>query len=321
MNIVYIALLFIASYLFGSIPSGLLIGKIRGVDPRKYGSGNIGATNITRIFGFKYGAITFILDALKGMIIIGVLRILVFSGVNVDFLIYIRGIDILPVYGMCSILGHVFNIFLHFKGGKGVATSFGIFLVLSPWAAAGAIIGYVGTIFIFAIGSLSSLVGLLVADLAGVLEIIILSEKNFLKDIIYLIFFFVITVIILVSHVQNIKRLSKGKESKFNLGIPKMKEIHNHQKLIAVNINNYFRENYNLDGLKYKTLYLTNKKICLIYKIKVITLTQDLLDRLNNDNKEFMVNIHRQTKYNYYLNVDLIISDNLSDNPSLIIKE
>jgi glycerol-3-phosphate acyltransferase PlsY len=245
------------------------------------------------------------------MILIGVLRIIILSGVNIDSIVYIRGIDILPVYGMFSIIGHVFSVFLKFKGGKGVSTSFGVILVLSPFGALGAAVGYFITLLIFAMGSLASLVGLLLADIVGVVEIILTSDKNFIKDVNYLIFFFVITVIIVIAHIKNIKRISKGTESKFKVGIPKIKEIHNFQKAKAIQIHNIL---FNLESSqsvnpKLLIFYLSNKKIQLVYKSKNLNLDYVVLEMINMANEVYSVSLHRRTKRHTYITVDFLQLD------------
>jgi glycerol-3-phosphate acyltransferase PlsY len=109
------------SYVIGSIPFGLLLGSsLLGVDVRKHGSGNIGASNVLRILGFPVGFVTFLLDALKGMAVV--------------FLARVFGADdiLIAASGLAVVAGHNWSIFLGFRGGKGVATTFGFFLALMP---------------------------------------------------------------------------------------------------------------------------------------------------------------------------------------------
>ncbi|VAV84176.1 Acyl-phosphate:glycerol-3-phosphate O-acyltransferase PlsY (EC 2.3.1.n3) [hydrothermal vent metagenome] len=113
--------LFIFAYLLGSIPMGLIVVRLcGGVDPRGVGSGNIGATNVGRTSGKKAGIITLIADALKGVIPVGVA---IYLG---------AGEFVIAEVGLLAILGHMFSVYLGFRGGKGVATACGIFIVISP---------------------------------------------------------------------------------------------------------------------------------------------------------------------------------------------
>jgi glycerol-3-phosphate acyltransferase PlsY len=118
----------LAGYLVGSIPFGLLVGRAKGVDVRKQGSGNIGATNVGRVLGARYGVVVFALDVLKGLIPVGLARSRLYGGSE-----GVAGLWLwLGVAGAC-ILGHMFPIYLRFKGGKGVATSLGAILGLFPY--------------------------------------------------------------------------------------------------------------------------------------------------------------------------------------------
>lgn len=131
----WLSLLPVAAYLYGSVPFGFLAAKlIKGVDIRRTGSGNIGATNAARALGFKFFPLIFLLDVSKGLLPTLAARLLVPEG---DFVPQPLAVGT----GLAAILGHVFPIYLRFKGGKAVATSTGVFLVLAPWAvliAAGA---------------------------------------------------------------------------------------------------------------------------------------------------------------------------------------
>jgi glycerol-3-phosphate acyltransferase PlsY len=115
----------------GSIPSGFLVGKARGIDIRKLGSGNIGATNVFRNLGKPAGSFVLFADALKGWVAAFVLSRLVanrFAFPSEDFE------WLAVVAGVCAILGHNYTCWLHFKGGKGVATSAGVLIALVPWS-------------------------------------------------------------------------------------------------------------------------------------------------------------------------------------------
>ena len=119
----------VAGYLLGSIPTGFLVAKSRGIDIRAVGSGNIGATNAFRILGKGAGAFVLLMDALKGWLAVAVLGVLLaelFPAVPVDYARITAGITV--------ILGHNYTCWLWFKGGKGIATSAGVLIALVPWA-------------------------------------------------------------------------------------------------------------------------------------------------------------------------------------------
>jgi glycerol-3-phosphate acyltransferase PlsY len=119
----------VAAYLLGSLPTGFLAAKARGIDIRTVGSGNIGATNAFRILGKRAGAFVLLVDALKGWLAVELVTqivLLIFPGTRPDYLQITAGIAV--------ILGHNYTCWLHFKGGKGVATSAGVLVALVPWA-------------------------------------------------------------------------------------------------------------------------------------------------------------------------------------------
>src|SRR3989339_755197 len=146
MTYVYIFLLMVLSYFLGSIPSGLIIGKVfKNIDIREFGSKNTGATNAVRVLGFRYGIFAFIFDSLKGALVI----LLVFLINNPSlYLVSEYNINISSLYGAVAVLGHVFPIYINFKGGKAVATSAGMIFAIEPWLALSVIIIFF--IFFFA---------------------------------------------------------------------------------------------------------------------------------------------------------------------------
>ena len=117
-----IALVCVLAYLLGSIPFGVVLAKLRQVDLRQHGSGNIGATNVSRTLGKTAGILTLIGDCGKGYLAVWIAEQLLEAQWAV------------AVAGLMAFLGHVFSVFLKFKGGKGVATGLGVFLYLMPWA-------------------------------------------------------------------------------------------------------------------------------------------------------------------------------------------
>ena len=139
-------LLCLAAYLFGSIPFGVVVARLNGVDLRKVGSGNIGATNVARALGKAWAVVVLAADAAKGFVP-------VWLGRRLDL-----PPSVVALAGFIAITGHMFTIFLRGRGGKGVATSLGVALALSPLAA---LTGFAVYILIFALTRLSSLGSLL----------------------------------------------------------------------------------------------------------------------------------------------------------------
>lgn len=188
--------LFIAAYLAGSIPCGILVSKFMGVpDPRLQGSGNIGATNISRVGGKKAGLITLIGDALKG-------AVPALAGIWLaPATPYIAGLA-----GLAAFLGHLYPIFLNFKGGKGIATTLGVFLILTPGAIAIEILLFLGIILGIRIVS----VGSLFAALTLPVFICLLDYPK-----VYVLVALVIATLTIYKHRENLKRLLEGQEPKF----------------------------------------------------------------------------------------------------------
>lgn len=184
-----------AAYLLGSIPTGLLLGKIYGIDVRKEGSGNIGATNLYRTVGRKVGVITLIFDCLKGMLPVLIAWKLAPGNPSLQAWV-----------GLAAFCGHVFSIFLLFKGGKGVATALGVYLALAPVAVLGAIAVFLLMVAIWRYISLGSIAA------AAVLPVIVLFRPHS-KEL--LISTAIISTVVILKHHTNIRRLFDGSESKF----------------------------------------------------------------------------------------------------------
>ncbi len=157
------------AFLLGSVPFGLFVARMfRAGDIRAQGSGNIGATNVSRVAGFwPAGAVTLALDMLKGAL--PVLFLAIDDGATIGSWFgepqYAAPTTLVWLAGFVAILGHCFSPWLRFKGGKGVATGFGAIAVLSPWGALGGAIAFAVTFLTKRIGSLSSLTGLLFASI------------------------------------------------------------------------------------------------------------------------------------------------------------
>lgn len=193
-NIFAMLIVTASAYLIGSIPTGLLLGKAYGIDVRKEGSGNIGATNLYRTVGRNVGIITLVGDSLKGLLPVLLVK---FSSFPVEFAAWV---------GLAAFCGHVFSVFLKFKGGKGVATALGVFLALAPLAVAIAIALFAGLMLIWRYVSLGSIF----AAASMPLAVFIMGGSRTLTAVT-----FTISLIVIVRHRENIGRLLSGKESKF----------------------------------------------------------------------------------------------------------
>ena len=183
-----------AAYFAGAIPFGFLIGRMRGVDVRTVGSKNIGATNVYRTVGKKWGLIAFLCDFLKGFV--PTFAAAKYSGCGAD----------LPVaVGLACVIGHTLTVFMKFKGGKGVATAFGMMIALIPWLAVGALVLFVLTVWLSHYISLGSC---LAAAALGV-SIWFWECPLSLKIVVSL-----ITVFVIAKHKSNIRRLIAGCENR-----------------------------------------------------------------------------------------------------------
>lgn len=191
---------FLSAYLAGSIPFGLIMGYwVKGLDVRKHGSGNLGATNVFRVVGKKWGIAVLVLDALKGFLAICLIG---------RFMPELSPVVRLAL-GITAILGHVFPVWLKFKGGKGVATSLGVFLALIPGPAA---VTFGLWILIFALSRIISLASLLAACLfPGVIFVMLGGQP---ERPIYFVISLLLMGFISYTHRANIARLVRGEEKK-----------------------------------------------------------------------------------------------------------
>jgi glycerol-3-phosphate acyltransferase PlsY len=211
-----IALLFLASFLVGSIPFGILMARAFNVkDLQSKGSGNIGATNVARVAGFwPAGFLTFLFDFLKGVVPVLMVSLPVFQTwwQNSWSQFYSSGqigINTIWMVGFCAVLGHCFSPWVKFKGGKGVATGLGVIAILTPLAALIGVLGFGFCFFKTKLGSLSSVVGLIAAAVSY------LVEKPSQQYGAYLWIGAALIALILVRHEPNIDALLSGNERKF----------------------------------------------------------------------------------------------------------
>lgn len=193
------------AYLIGSIPTALLISrKFFGIDIREYGSGNMGATNTFRVLGSRYGTIVMIVDILKGVVA---------SSLYVIIPFYVDGDNELEItnliigLGMAAVLGHIFPIFAHFKGGKGVATLFGMVLAMQPIIAGCCVGVFLLVLYLTRYVSLSSILA------AAMLPISVLWIWNE-SETLYRVFALFVAILVIFTHQKNIGRLIRGVESR-----------------------------------------------------------------------------------------------------------
>lgn len=196
-----IALFAIFSFLLGSIPFGLVLSKyIAGKDIREMGSGNIGATNVLRSAGKTLGILTLVLDILKGYVVILIVQHLG-DIININYPLNAS----IFIAGLSVFLGHIFSIFLKFKGGKGVAVSLGVFLAISPYSALLGIAVFIIVVMLSKYVSMGSILGAI-----SVIFWTVYFKASFSICILSI----VIGLLIIYKHKTNIQRLLNGTENK-----------------------------------------------------------------------------------------------------------
>ena len=187
-------LLILGAYLIGSIPTGVIVGRMRGFDPRAVGSGNIGTSNVARAGGTSAALLTFAGDVLKGAIPVIVAKAAGFPAATIAWV------------GLAAFIGAICSVFLRFRGGKGVAAALGIWLAISPMVILFALAAF-GLVFaISRIMSLASMAAAIVLPPA----VAILGLPHH-----YLLVAILMTALVLFRHRENIMRLSRGEEPKF----------------------------------------------------------------------------------------------------------
>lgn len=209
----------VGAYLLGSIPVGyLLVRLIRHEDIRSVGSGNIGATNVLRSGGKGLGALTFLLDVLKGCSAVWFAE-LVWAGL----VLYVHITPAMPyrdfqaLGAICAVLGHMFPVWLRFRGGKGVATGFGVFLVAAPWAAIASITVFAVLLATTRFVSVASILG--AASFPVFAWLFVRGDK----PLFFLAVQCAVSLLIIVKHHQNIRRLLSGSESRIGAKLQERK--------------------------------------------------------------------------------------------------
>jgi acyl phosphate:glycerol-3-phosphate acyltransferase len=194
MNLTKISVLCIIAFLTGSIPFGVVLAKLQKVDIRAQGSGNIGATNVARVMGKKAGLLTLLGDLIKGLVIVAVAQSIYEKETSV------------ALAGLMVFLGHLYSVFLKFKGGKGVATSLGLFSFIMPWATLGAVGIFSASLWISNTVSLSSIIAAIFLPLFAI---------YFKLPLPYIYLAVIIGLFTLQRHYGNVIRLIDGTEPKF----------------------------------------------------------------------------------------------------------
>lgn len=196
-------LLIILAYLIGSIPTSVWVSRyFFGVDIRDYGSGNAGATNTYRVLGSKWGTFVMVCDILKGVLATS-LYILIPYYMHDEW----DRTNFMVGLGLSAVLGHIFPIFADFKGGKGVATLFGMVIAIQPVVAVCCVVVFLLVLYLTRFVSLSSIL----ASVAFAVFILFIFNE---KETLYRVFAVAVALMVILTHQKNINRLLKGTESK-----------------------------------------------------------------------------------------------------------
>jgi glycerol-3-phosphate acyltransferase PlsY len=206
-------ILVILAYLLGSIPTAVWVSKyFFKIDIRNYGSGNAGATNTLRVLGSKPGAFVFAIDMMKGFIAVDLAYLIAhYQMSNLDLT------NFQVILGIAAVVGHIFPIWANFKGGKGIATLFGMILAIQPMVAGSLVIVFFLMLFLTRYVSLSSIT----ASIAFPVLIFFIFRE---PEIMYRLFALATAILVVLTHHKNINRLLSGNESQINLFKKKDKE-------------------------------------------------------------------------------------------------
>ncbi|HEU5365403.1 MAG TPA: glycerol-3-phosphate 1-O-acyltransferase PlsY [Hanamia sp.] len=196
-------ILIILAYFIGSIPTAIIVSKLFfNIDIREYGSGNMGATNTFRVLGPKFGTIVMVGDMLKGILAVSLYNLLPYYLTN-----ELDKTNLMIGLGLAAVIGHIYPIWADFRGGKGVATLFGMVLAIQPIVAINCVGVFLLVLYLTRYVSLSSII-------AGVaLPICVLWIYNE-KEVFYRVFAVAVAALIVLTHQKNISRLLKGNEGR-----------------------------------------------------------------------------------------------------------
>ena len=209
--VIYIIVALLA-YLIGSINFSIIISKkMAGFDVREEGSGNAGTTNVLRTVGKKAAALTLICDILKGLV--PVLLAIIIGNIANNFGAEIRVEYLAQIAGVATIIGHTFPLFFKFKGGKGVASSLGLILIIN-WQIG--LICLVFALLVMAVTRMVSLGSITAAILFAILTLFGISSQFYIVKGNYIIFGIVLAAIVIFNHRSNIKRIISGTENKLS---------------------------------------------------------------------------------------------------------
>lgn len=214
MDILIIAFFLLAAYLIGSIPTAVWVGKtFYGMDVRQHGSGNAGATNTFRVLGKKPGAFVMAVDIFKGWAATSLAHFLVMAGaIDPDNLMLLK-----IILGVLAVIGHIFPVYVGFKGGKGVATLMGMVLAIHLEAALICLAIFIVVLLISRYVSLGSMIA------AIAFPLLLLLPRFHPDEPLLIVFGFVLSLMVVLTHKKNINRLLQGQESKANIHLLRRK--------------------------------------------------------------------------------------------------
>lgn len=196
-------LLIVIAYLIGSVPTALIVSKrFFGIDIRDYGSGNMGATNTFRVLGSRYGTMVMVFDILKGMAAVALYNFIPYYLHN-----ELERTNFMIGLGLAAVAGHIFPIFAGFRGGKGVATLFGMILIVQPVIAISCTGVFILVLYLTRYVSLSSILA------AIALPICVLWIWNE-HEVLYRVFALIVAILVVFTHQKNIGRILRGVESR-----------------------------------------------------------------------------------------------------------
>jgi glycerol-3-phosphate acyltransferase PlsY len=199
-----VLLALLIGFLLGSIPASYIAGRLRGIDLREHGSGNLGATNVYRVLGPGYAVPVLVVDLLKGALAVALGSTLLPELVRVP--------DLIPLLcGFAAVLGHSLSPFVGFRGGKGVATAAGVFLTLAPWAAVPAFAVWLFLLLLTRIMSIASIAGAAVLPMNLLVFEIVDREERFRWATVCAAL--LIAVWVVWRHRSNLERLREGREN------------------------------------------------------------------------------------------------------------